>query len=658
MITEAQWGLVMPFMLSSIPIGLTCQCQGQSPLTTGREAWGSMAMLCPRESLTSRREPLSKEQIHLVEHGGTGLDTGSCDLLGLKKPLHHEQIGSRECSDDVHVHLATVVTEMSSSNFTHETAYSTIQSLLGAPLPTHSDILAVHTTSGTFQEPLEALPTGGDTPTIQMTDVAVTEASSSNFTCGTLQVPSVVLPTGGDTSTIQMTDVAGDSVVSPEELHFCDNSINPDDIFDGSTFMVGRLSEAILDMIQEGLDHITAYLTDLATCSGQPPQQILDCFLKQYARLNPYFSQYTECELEHIQKSGSFTGSIESTPLATVCKKCYELFKREYHDTWQDILIKFKESMQYMETGKTVTQWQQLFNKSLVALLKAHSIKMASVMAGSIVNQDASLRYAYTTPGVEDFFMECCHADTNVIIGHFKAHIYSQLSLACVTEAFHADKKGKAKEHNDMGCNIVNLTSDNDDLVQDNWSDEQEDHNSVKRLITTLIENHSQSWASGKLFPWKQLLQKLGQNALVCMNWPDVVLFPRQEHSSLVIRRGTEYLWGVTGRGTAGRGMGCNSHTLTQPATHDTVPMTHSTVPMTYNPQHRTAAPKALLKLYSTCQTLDIIATRCREGSLPTSIWTSLAYRQEDENPSLRDLDYYFSIIRPSLDAISTFLGL
>ncbi|KAI6096151.1 hypothetical protein F5141DRAFT_1221096 [Pisolithus sp. B1] len=105
-----------------------------------------------------------------------------------------------------------------------------------------------------------------------------------------------------------------------------------------------------------------------------------------------------------------------------------------------------------MESGKTIAQWQQLFNKSakrftqsLVALSKAHGIKMAFVMAGSIVNQDASLRYAYTMPGAEDFLMEHCHADTDAIIGHFKAHIYNWLSLACVSEAFHANKKGKAK---------------------------------------------------------------------------------------------------------------------------------------------------------------------------------------------------------------------
>ena len=31
-----------------------------------------------------------------------------------------------------------------------------------------------------------------------------------------------------------------------------------------------------------------------------------------------------------------------------------------------------------------------------------------------------------------------------------------------------------------------------------------------------------------ELFPWKQLPQKLGQHALICVNWPNVVLFPGQ----------------------------------------------------------------------------------------------------------------------------------
>ena len=73
------------------------------------------------------------------------------------------------------------------------------------------------------------------------------------------------------------------AATSPQDPHFNGDNIDPDEMFDDSTFVVGRPSEAILDMIQEGLDHMNAYLMDLAACSGQPPQQIIDRFLKQHA---------------------------------------------------------------------------------------------------------------------------------------------------------------------------------------------------------------------------------------------------------------------------------------------------------------------------------------------------------------------------------------
>ena len=109
----------------------------------------------------------------------------------------------------------------------------------------------------------------------------------------------------------------------------------------------------------------------------------------------------------------------------TIRKRCYELFKIQYPDTWQGILLKFEESTQYTEARRTFGQWQQMFNRltkqftqsvsiyvqasrvlliilKFAALSKAHGIEAAFIMAGSIVNQDASLGYAYTTPGVEN----------------------------------------------------------------------------------------------------------------------------------------------------------------------------------------------------------------------------------------------------------------
>ena len=54
-------------------------------------------------------------------------------------------------------------------------------------------------------------------------------------------------------------------------------------------------------------------------------------------------------------------------------KKCYKLFKKQYPETWQVILAKFKESIHYMETGRTMGQRHQLFNKSVKRLTQSVS---------------------------------------------------------------------------------------------------------------------------------------------------------------------------------------------------------------------------------------------------------------------------------------------
>ena len=109
---------------------------------------------------------------------------------------------------------------------------------------------------------------------------------------------------------------------SPQELHFSDGIAELDETCDEIAFAVGRPSQATLDMIQEGLDCIHADLADLADRSRQPPQQIVDRFIKQYGRLNPsndwnryqkYFRHFTEQEMDRLRKSGTFSGKIDDT---------------------------------------------------------------------------------------------------------------------------------------------------------------------------------------------------------------------------------------------------------------------------------------------------------------------------------------------------------
>jgi len=54
--------------------------------------------------------------------------------------------------------------------------------------------------------------------------------------------------------------------------------------------------------------------------------------------------------------------------------------------------------------------------------------------------------------------------------------VSNRSSLACVTDTFDQDKldiKGKAKERNDIGADVVDLTFDSGDHAPDNASDER-----------------------------------------------------------------------------------------------------------------------------------------------------------------------------------------
>ncbi|KAI6024527.1 hypothetical protein EDC04DRAFT_2900037 [Pisolithus marmoratus] len=174
-------------------------------------------------SPTLKGKLLGHEQRGLKEYGYAGIDTGSHNSPTPKdKPHGNEQRGSVEHGDDMHVCLDTGSGEVSLSSGTAQAS-----SVVGGSLA---------------------------------------PAWSTTNTTDTLHEPWCNSP-----------------VAAPQDLDLGDNNINLDEMLNKCTFTVGRPLEAVLDMIQEGLDHINVYLTDLATHSGQPPQQIIDCFLKQYA---------------------------------------------------------------------------------------------------------------------------------------------------------------------------------------------------------------------------------------------------------------------------------------------------------------------------------------------------------------------------------------
>ncbi|KAI5989987.1 hypothetical protein EDD15DRAFT_2145415, partial [Pisolithus albus] len=185
-------------------------------------------------------------------------------------------------------------------------------------------------------------------------------------------------------------------------------------------------------------------------------------------------------------------------------------FKAEYKDMYATILETWKEAKELENMGGTLAQRQQVFDKSKKNLNhmvrwypKAHGFEGAYLLAGRVVNQDGGLGHVFMTPGAEKFFATRCRAGDDEIIGHFKAHIYNLVSLQAVDEVFETSK-----------------TDGIDDEVE------------------VVTEQHGQTWGSGKLFPWKQMLPRLASSELVLVNWPEGVMFPGEERASHTMPKG------------------------------------------------------------------------------------------------------------------------
>ena len=102
---------------------------------------------------------------------------------------------------------------------------------------------------------------------------------------------------------------------------------------------------------------------------------------------------------------------------ARVQRQCYNLFQEVYPDTWKDVLQKFQEVNDCIDTSKTIAQQQQLFNKNVkkyttpsdevltrlqfLSLSKGHGIEGAFLLGGKVIDQDHGLAAVYTTPGAE-----------------------------------------------------------------------------------------------------------------------------------------------------------------------------------------------------------------------------------------------------------------
>ncbi|KIK23452.1 hypothetical protein PISMIDRAFT_10935 [Pisolithus microcarpus 441] len=341
---------------------------------------------------------------------------------------------------------------------------------------------------------------------------------------------------------------------------------------DEPTFVVGRTPASMATLLEEGFEHINDEFNTLSGRVRMPIQQVIQCFTQQYACSNSanewnayqqYFAAHKARELQRLRGGDDLTG-MPSEKMS----KCYKLFCEQFPDTYKQILAMYKDTVVLGNADKTVAQRQHLFHntsKQLMQLFnsvaKCHAFEGAFLLAGSVVNQDGGLGYMHTTPGAENFFLERCCADEDEMVGHFKVHIYRS-SLTIVTEAFDSDKRHQGPSATKDGINKHSQGAPQTDVVDDTEpselideshkrfqgspltkdgenpctveqstmdSEECSDHRHLQTLLVQALIECGCNWASGRLFPWKNLPKNLVRSSIVCYNFPDNVLFPGEE---------------------------------------------------------------------------------------------------------------------------------
>ncbi|KAG6374453.1 hypothetical protein JVT61DRAFT_4495 [Boletus reticuloceps] len=299
---------------------------------------------------------------------------------------------------------------------------------------------------------------------------------------------------------------------------------------------LGRPSAAVTEMLESGFASINDQFSQLAGRVGMPFPQVVARFTRRFARLNStngwnlyqkYFAANKVQELARLPENKV----VEATPSSQMAK-CYQLFRSEYTETWNEILTTFEEAESLVDVARTVAHRQQTFAKvvrnmvlAFNSMAKAHSIEGAFLMAGKVVNQDSGLGHVFTTEGAQNFFLDRCRADDNEILAHFKAHVYNKSSLDHVALAFNA-----AGEQ--VLGNISKEAEDAEDVVEIADPNEREDHAHVRKAFVAALKKVGCTWASGKLFPWKALPSKLAKSGVVCYNYPDNIPFPGEERQS------------------------------------------------------------------------------------------------------------------------------
>lgn len=203
---------------------------------------------------------------------------------------------------------------------------------------------------------------------------------------------------------------------------------------DASPSGTGRLPDAVKDIRDEGYKEIERMFSTLSNRSSINVDTLVSGYYRRFTHrkvafhswntYQVYFAANRDTEVQRTYppekkvdldrtyiylRLTTYIHHLAGSSEVTIRRKCFESFKNKFPKRWQDILLKYSELQKFSAAGKTIAQRSRTFKKvcdQLETMAESsatlYGFQFAIVMAGSVVNEDASLGRMYETENAKD----------------------------------------------------------------------------------------------------------------------------------------------------------------------------------------------------------------------------------------------------------------
>ncbi|KAG0708405.1 hypothetical protein DFH29DRAFT_795241 [Suillus ampliporus] len=136
---------------------------------------------------------------------------------------------------------------------------------------------------------------------------------------------------------------------------------------DDSAPVTGRCSIETNSVLEEGFTTLDAVVIDITKNMNMPSNQVINLWMKSQGRVinsTNYWNLYAGYFKDHMhQELARLSEDAPPQDGTSVRHQCYELFKKTYLYSYQDILDTYEELNMLSDASQTIAQHTQTFQK-------------------------------------------------------------------------------------------------------------------------------------------------------------------------------------------------------------------------------------------------------------------------------------------------------